>query len=128
MPRVKIDIRVGRSEEHKMNLLAAVHDALVESIKIPDDDRIQILHEHKKSNFEVPPNKTELFTIIEITLFSGRSVEAKRSLYRTITEKLEPLGIMKQDIMIILLEPTMENWGIRGLPASEINLGFKIDV
>jgi hypothetical protein len=31
--------------------------------------------------------------------------------------------------LIILLEPPMDNWGIRGgKPASEVDLGFKIDV
>jgi hypothetical protein len=30
--------------------------------------------------------------------------------------------------MIILLEPHLENWGVRGgIPASEIDFGFKID-
>ncbi len=128
MPKVKIDIREGRTEEHKKRLLEAVHEALVEAIKIPEDDRIQLLQEHKAVNFEIPPYKTELFTLIEITMFQGRSMEAKRKLYQAIAEKLEPLGIMKQDIMIILLEPSLENWGIRGLPASEINLDFKVDV
>jgi hypothetical protein len=31
--------------------------------------------------------------------------------------------------MIVLLEPPLENWGIRGgRPASEVDLGFKIDI
>jgi hypothetical protein len=31
--------------------------------------------------------------------------------------------------MIVLLEPPMENWGIRrGKPASEVVFGFKIDI
>lgn len=128
MPKVKIDIIEGRSREHKTRLLEAVHEALVDALKIPEDDRIQILQEHKEENFEIPPYKTELFTIIEITMFAGRSIEAKKNLYKAIAEKLEPLGIMPYDIMVILLEPGLENWGIRGLPASEIDLGFKIDV
>jgi 4-oxalocrotonate tautomerase family enzyme len=122
MPKVKIDIREGRSEEHKRGLLTAVHEALVEAIKIPDYDRTQILQEHKESHFEIPPSKSEYFTIVEITMFFGRSLEAKRELYRKIAEKFEPLGISKQDIMIILHEPSKENWGIRGVPASEMDV------
>lgn len=109
-------------------LLEVVHEALVEALKIPEDDLIQILQEHKEDNFEIPPYKTEMFTLIEITMFIGRSVEAKRNLYKAIAERLEPLGIKAQDIMVILHEPSLENWGIRGIPVSEINLDFKIDV
>jgi 4-oxalocrotonate tautomerase family enzyme len=102
--------------------LDAVHEALVEAIKIPDEDRTQILQEHKESHFEIPRGKSELLTIVEITMFPGRSLEAKRELYRKIAEKFEQLGISKQDIMIILHEPSKENWGIKGVPASEMNL------
>lgn len=128
MPKVIIDILEGRSEEHKKALLDAVHHALVEALKIPDDDRIQILNEHKRTHFELPPDKSELYTSIEIKMFAGRSLEAKRTLYRSLATNLNKLGIEPHDFMVILHETAMENWGIRGLPASEINIGFKIDV
>lgn len=38
------------------------------------------------------------------------------------------LGIDEPDVMVILIEPPMENWGGLGKPASDINIGFKIDV
>ncbi|MGM1048147.1 MAG: tautomerase family protein [Bacillota bacterium] len=123
-----MDIRTGRSEQHKHELLEAVHSTLVESLKIPEDDRIQTLYEHDELNFEIPPYKTKIFTLIEITMFPGRSLEAKRSLYKTITRNLKRLEIEEHDTMIILHEPAMENWGLRGKPGSEINIDFKIDV
>lgn len=82
----------------------------------------------KVSNFEIPPDKSESYTSIEIIMFPGRSTEAKRTLYRSVATNLNKLGIETHDFMIILHEPPMENWGIRGLPASEINIGFKINV
>ena len=42
---------------------------------------------------------------------------------------IDNIGIDGQDIMIILLEPPLENWGVRGgKPASEVDFDFKIDV
>ena len=55
MPLVKIEILKGYSKEYKKAILDAVHDALVESIKIPDHDRFQRLYELEKENFEFPP-------------------------------------------------------------------------
>lgn len=128
MPKVKIDIRKGRSEQHKRDLLDAVHNALVESLKIPEDDRIQTLYEHDELNFEFPPYKSKMFTLIEITMFAGRSLEAKRNLYQTITRNLKSLKIEESDTMIIIHEAMMENWGLRGKPASELKIDFKIDI
>jgi len=42
---------------------------------------------------------------------------------------LGKLGIPAGDIKILLRESGAENWGIRGgVPASEVDLGFKVDV
>lgn len=130
MPLVKIEIREGKSKEYKKALLDGVHQALVQSIKIPDHDRKQRLYELDAENFEAPLSKTSDITIIEITMFKGRSIEAKKQLYETIVNNLDKNpGIRGDDITIVLHEPPLENWGIRGgKPASEVDIGFKIDV
>ena len=45
MPAARIEIREGRSSSEKKALLEAVHSALVEALKIPEDDGILRLHE-----------------------------------------------------------------------------------
>ncbi len=45
MPLVKIEIRKGKSKEHKKAILNCVHDALVETVKIPDYERFQRIYE-----------------------------------------------------------------------------------
>jgi phenylpyruvate tautomerase PptA (4-oxalocrotonate tautomerase family) len=130
MPLVKIEIRKGKSPEYKKALLDGVHRALVQTIKILDYDRTQRLYELDADNFEASPNKTDNITAIEIVMFKGRSIEAKKQLYKTIVNNLaENPGIKGDDIIIVLHEPSLENWGIRGgKPANEVDLGFKIDV
>ena len=130
MPIVRIEIITGKSSSYKHALLDGVHEALVHSLKIPDDDRNQILNEHPAVNFERRPGRTDKFTIIEITMFHGRSVDAKRSLYQSIVENLsQDPGIDGNDILIVLNEPPLENWGIRGGNAAcDVDIGFKIDV
>ena len=64
-----------------------------------------------------------------MTVFPGRSFEAKKKLYQTIVKNLGDLHIQPNDILIVLKEPPLENWGIRGgHPANEVDLGFKLDV
>ena len=129
MPLVKITIRKGRSREEKRVLLDAVHAALIDAFEIPQGDRNQRVLEVEPDNFEFPEGKTEDYTIIEMTVFPGRSVEAKRKLYQNIVGNLQKLNIQPNDVLIVLKEPPLENWGIRGgYPANEVNLGFKLDV
>jgi len=129
MPLVRIEIRRGRTPAEKRALMEAIHSALVEALQIPDWDRTQRLIEHEAEDFEIPPGKTERYTLIEITMFPGRSLDAKRRLYRALVQNLGALGIAASDTFIVLHEPPMENWGIRGgVPASEVEIGFKVDV
>lgn len=129
MPLASVDIFEGRSGSEKRALLQAVHDAMVEALKIPDHDRKYRLREYAREAFWAPPGKSDKYTVIEISLFPGRSLEAKRRLYQAIVRNLGALGIPGDDIFIVLHEPPMENWGIRGrVPASEVDLGFEVRV
>ncbi len=130
MPVVRITIRSGKSTAYKKALLDGVHTALVQAFKIPEQDRFQMLHELDAGHFEAPPAKSDTITIIEITAFKGRSNEAKKLLYGAIVENLQKNpGIKGDDVLIVVHEPPLENWGIRGgKPASEVDLGFKVDV
>lgn len=128
MPVAHIHVRRGRTPQQNLGLLQGIHSALVDAFAIPDADRTQVLHEHSEENFEIPPAKSNAYTLIEITAFRGRSEEAKRRLYRTIVQNLETAGIATSDVLIVLHEPPLENWGIRGVPASEVDLGYRLDV
>lgn len=131
MPSVLIEVRRWYTPEQETALMQAVHAALQGAFKLPPHDRNVRLLVHEPHRFECPPDKRqpEAYTHISIDAFAGRSVEAKRSLYRAIVANLEPFGIPKDHVIILLRELPPENWGIRGGQAAcDIELGFKIDV
>ena len=130
MPLAQIDVLHGHSVAHRRAILDGVHAALVECFKIPDHDRHQVLHEHAADNFDRPPGKSDNSTVVQILAFPGRSREAKRALFAAIVRNLQQApGIDPCDVFIVLCEPPLDNWGIRGgQQASSLDLGFKIDV
>ncbi len=129
MPLVKIEVRKSRRADEIEDMIEAVYQAQREALKVPEGDRQIRYFEHKPEHFSVPPGKTENYTLVEITLFPGRSLEAKRNLYKSIVRRLGDLGIDPTDIFIVLTEPPLDNWGIKGgLPASEVDIGFKLNV
>ena len=129
MPNVTIEILHQYSRAEEERLIEAVHGALLEALKIPEWDRTLRLVVHEPHRFAIPPGRSSRYTLIDIDLFSGRSPGAKRALYQAIVRNLAGLAIPAADIKILLRESSAENWGIRGgVPASEVDLGFKVDV
>ena len=128
MPIVKIEVCRSRRPDEVDAMIDAVYQAQLIAFKLPKDDRQIRYVEHKPEHFPVPPGKTENFTFIEFQIFPGRSLEAKRKLYQGVVTRLGALGIEPRDITIVLHEPPLENWGLGGLPASEVELGFDLNV
>ena len=129
MPLVKIETRKPWQPSQKIKIMEAVHSTMREALKIPEDDRDIRFREYHPDDFQVSPEKSENYTLVEISMFAGRSVEAKKALYKGIVTNLGRLGIASGDVFIVLHEIPLENWGIRGgMPASEVDLGFDLDV
>ncbi|MBT9465819.1 tautomerase family protein [Hydrogenophaga sp.] len=128
MPIVKIEVCRSRPVEQVSALIEAVYQAQLIAFKLPEDDKQIRYVEHRPEYFPVPPGKTENYTFVEFQIFPGRSLDAKRNLYQGIVSRFGELGIQPSDIIIVLHEPSLENWGIRGLPASEVDLGFNLNV
>jgi phenylpyruvate tautomerase PptA (4-oxalocrotonate tautomerase family) len=129
VPHVRIEIVKGRSLQERRRLFQAVHDALMEAFRIPDDDRTQRIIEHEPENFEIPPGSSNHYTLIEITAFPGRSAEAKRKLYRALVQRLGEIAIDPMDVSVVILEPELESWGVRGgRSAADVDVGFSLDV
>lgn len=129
MPLVRIEVLKGRSSSERKRLLDAVHDALVEAFGIPVDDRTQRLIEHDPENFEIEIGRSGKYTLVEITAFPGRSPDAKRAVYAAIVRNLGSLGTPANDVLVVLHEPPMQNWGIRGgRSADQVDLSYPLDV
>jgi len=130
MPIVRIDIATGYDSAYHRALLDGVHEALVHAFQIPESDRNQILREHADTHFERSGGKTRQCTFVEISAFAGRTRDAKRRLYARIVENLaRSPGIAATDVLIVLQESPLENWGVSGgQMADEVNLGFRVDV
>jgi phenylpyruvate tautomerase PptA (4-oxalocrotonate tautomerase family) len=131
MPATLIEVRRSYGPEQEVAIIDAVHAALVSSFKIPPEDKTVRLVAHEPHRMACSPKleHPELYTLVSIDAFSGRSVDAKRILYQAIVTNLELLGIPKTHVKILLRELPKENWGLRGGRAGcDIELGFKVEV
>ena len=49
MPLLRFDLIEGRSEPEIRKILDTTHEVLLETLKVPERDRYQVVHEHKRS-------------------------------------------------------------------------------
>ena len=103
--------------------------AFVDALKVPDDTHPVRMCEYDADAFLIPRQSSTAFTIIEATVYPGRTIDTKRRLYVRLISELGDTGIAAEDIRIVLYEVPRENWGLKGgIPASEIDLGFEVEI
>jgi phenylpyruvate tautomerase PptA (4-oxalocrotonate tautomerase family) len=116
MPLVRIALRAGIPPADQRAIADGVHQALVETIGIPADDRFQLISEYAADQFIYDPSylniqRTDRLVILLITISVGLTLEQNRALYRRITERLsERPGVRAEDVFINLVEVAKENW------------------
>jgi phenylpyruvate tautomerase PptA (4-oxalocrotonate tautomerase family) len=128
MPSTRIETRAGWIGDRHEAVISAVQRALVEGIRIPEHDRDIRIIEYPPHAFAPPTDKGREYTIIEIAMFAGRSVDAKRRLYAALVAELAAFGLAPTDLKVVVHDVPRENWGIRGKSAIDIELGFKVEV
>lgn len=109
MPLVRISL--NRASAGSLREIGdAVHQAMVDTIGIPDKDRFQVfdLHEstelvYDRSFYDI--ERSSGFMAIQITLARGRAVETKKALYARIASLLQKnAGVRPEDVFVSLLE------------------------
>lgn len=129
MPQIKIYGLQNNIEPKRAALSAAIHEALMEAIGTPEVKRFQRFFMLSAGNFIFPSDRSNNYTIIEIIMFEGRSIEVKKNLIRLLYFKIEQAtDIIPQDLEITILETPKCNWGIRGIPGDELKLNYQVDI
>jgi len=127
--QVKIFALRSLLDKYRVSLSSAIHQSIVEALGLPVDKKFHRFITLEPEEFMFPSDRSDNYTIIELSMFEGRSIETKKRLIRSLYANIgKACGIMPQDIEITIFETPKENWGIRGLPGDELALNYKISV
>ncbi len=129
MGQVKIYGVKDRLNPIKEKLSDVIHSCMVEALGFPSDKRFHRFFPMNKEDFYYANGRTEAYTVIEVSMFEGRTVKAKKHLIKLLFERINrELNILSPDIEITIFETPKHNWGIRGLPGDELELNYKVNV
>lgn len=118
-----------RITRHRQALSDAIHGAVMAALDYPADKRFHRFIGLDAEDFIHPADRGQDYTIIEISLFTGRSDDAKRRLIAELFTRIEDAtGIAPHSVEITLTETPKINWGIRGSNAADLELGYRVEV
>ena len=115
MPLLCFDLVEGRSERQIKRILDVTHEVLVQSFKVPQRDRYQIVREHAPSRMIVEDTglgieRTPNNLVLQVTT-RPRDRAMKQAFYKSLVEKLEAeCGISPSDVIVTFMTNTDEDW------------------
>ncbi|MBM7569931.1 tautomerase family protein [Aquibacillus albus] len=129
MGQIKIYGIKDRLNPIKDTLSNVIHSCMVEALEFPVDKKFLRFFPMDKEDFYFAIGRTETYTVIEVSMFEGRTVEAKKQLLKLLFARINSeLSISPQDVEITIFETPKHNWGIKGLPGDELALNYKVNV
>ncbi len=115
MPLVRIGLRAGKPATYRLAVANEVHQAIVAVANVPEQDRFQIITEHKSDDLIYDPSylgiqRSDDIVMIQITL-NQRPQAMKLAIYKAIAERLSKNpGVRPQDVLISLVPVAPEDW------------------
>ena len=129
MSQIKVYGEQSHLHSRRQAISDAIHSCLMDALQLPAEKRFQRFIALDAADFVYPADRSGAYTIVEISMFEGRSVEAKKALIRLLFERLaSQCDITPQDVEITIFEKPRHNWGIRGQCGDELGLSYKVNV
>ncbi|NOT86175.1 MAG: tautomerase family protein [Methylococcaceae bacterium] len=129
MSQVKIYGIADKLNHIKQKLSEVIHSCVMDALGMPADKRAHRFFPLEKENMFMPGGRTDAYTIIEISMISGRTVETRKKLIRLLFDRIkDQVGIEHMDLEICIYESPACNWGFRGMHGDEVKLNYEINV
>lgn len=116
MPLVRIGVSDSIPQAQRRAIADGVHEALVDAIGIPHDDRFQLLDTYNSASMIADRSylgikRTDRVVFVQIFLRRGRTVQMKQKLYERIADLLHTKAdVRREDVLITLVENESADW------------------
>lgn len=113
----------------KEQLSQVIHSVMMEVVGLPENKKFHRYFPMDTADFLFPADRSNGYTIIEISMFEGRTDQVKKELLQQLFTRInEQLKLSPNDVEITIFETPRSHWGIRGLPGDELNLSYKVEI
>ena len=114
MPLVQVDLPRALFDEKGGKISSEIHQALIDSLAIPADDKFQVFRPRDEGELVFDPGYNGVdrrsLILIQVLMVHMYPVDRKRELYRHIVTRLDAIGVRPEDIQIAVTENGYEDW------------------
>ncbi|GIM90566.1 tautomerase family protein [Paractinoplanes toevensis] len=114
MPLIQIHLARDTFDKHHEKIGDAIHEAQIAALGIPADDRFQIFSPHEVGELKFDPGYNGVdrqnLVVIRVIAVHMYDVATKQRFFRAVVDRLGPLGIRPEDVLISLTENGFEDW------------------
>lgn len=129
MAQVKVFGVAERLIPRRSALSEVIHRSVMDVLGLPAGKRAHRFFPLASEDFFMPEGRSLDYTIVEVSMMSGRTVETRKRLVKTLFERIHAeVGIVPMDLEICISESPPENWGFRGLHGDEAQLDYAVRV
>jgi hypothetical protein len=132
MPISHITLRGGYSADYLEAISLGLHQALVTTFDVPEDDCFQIFHQMERGAMRGHPHyltsgRGEDWLLIEITAGKPRNAQIKRAFYRDLATRLAANpGLPSGELMVVIRHNAAEDWSFGDGLASMLSIEEEI--
>ncbi len=114
MPLIQVHLNRAVFDACHEDIGRAIHEAQIEVLGIPDDDRFQVFQPHDAGELRFDPGYNGVdrrdLLLIRVTAVRMYGTTTKRALFQAVVDRLAPLGIRPEDVLICLTENGTDDW------------------
>ena len=116
MPFVRISMLKGKPSDQLQAIADGVHQALVDTYSVPEDDRFQVIDQYEKGTLFygkrfLDIERTDDVVLINILANRWRDTPTRQALYRAIAEQLSSrTGMRPEDVQVFISNNDTPDW------------------
>ncbi len=105
-----------------------IHGAAQRTLALPADKRFHRFIPLEAWQLVAPADRSARYLIVEVHLFTGRSLDTRKALVRALMDDLaQAFSLSPADVEVTLFESPREHWGIRGQHGDELALSYRVE-
>jgi hypothetical protein len=114
VPLIQVHLNRDLFDASHDDIGRAIHEAQIAALGIPADDRFQVFLPHDAGEIKFDPGYNGVdrrdLLVIRVVAVHMYDAATKKKFFQTLVEKLEPLGIRREDVLISLTENGIHDW------------------
>lgn len=114
MPLIQVHLNRDLFAASHEEIGNAIHEAQIEALDIPADDRFQVFLPHDAGEIKFDPGYNGVdrrsLLVIRVVAVHMYGTVTKRAFFKAVVDRLAPLGIRPEDVLICLTENGTDDW------------------